>query len=540
MIEYVLTAIDTTQIQGYVFGSNKLRENIGGSELVETATHQWVYEALPARNNVIDVATGELDASLTIDNLDAEVIYAGGGNTVILFSSRDLAREFAGRLTRRVLKEAPGLELVLAHNSLDWATDVLAEVVSKTLGVDLARKKQKRVPAMPLLGLGVTTPCNSTGLVASQVVEKEPVSHEIKAKSDGEVQVRSRSRLAAKVPRIAQGDWQIPQDFDELGRMKGEESYIAVVHADGNGMGKRVEAIASRYNTPAQNREYIRALREFSCSVELAATEAMKKVVDLMADAFIADPDLANHHRGHFPLRPIVFGGDDVTFVCHGSYGLPLAVRYLEAFEEATRRDPAFGGKPAYACAGIAIVKTHYPFARAYRLSEQLCYSAKKMVKEQGRDGSALDWHVAMSGVTGTLEDIREREYTVPQGSLCLRPVLREDTHTWRTWSVYKALLDPFIDEDGEWFDRRNKVKALRDVLRKGEDAVREFLTAYQIDELPQVPAINVTGYQKVGWAGDRCIYFDPIEVMDYFTDLQKMVQSLNEASATEVKHVRV
>jgi hypothetical protein len=540
MAEYTVTAIDTAQIQGYVFGSNKLKENIGGSELVETATHRWVYEALPVSNNVADVATGELDASLTIDNLDAEVIYAGGGNTVILFRTMDLAREFAGRLTRRVLKEAPGLELVVAHNSFDWATDVLADVVSKTLGVDLARKKQNRIPSMPLLGLSVTTPCNSTGMVASQVVEKEPVSNEIKAKSDGQMQVRSRSRLAEKVPRIAQGDWQIPQDFDELGRMKGEESYIAVVHADGNGMGKRVEAIAARYNTPAQNRDYILTIREFSRSVELAATEAMKKVVDLMADAFIADPDLANHHRRHFPLRPIVFGGDDVTFVCHGSYGLPLAVRYLEAFEEATRKDPAFGGKPAYACAGIAIVKTRYPFARAYRLSEQLCRSAKKMVKDQGRDGSALDWHVAMSGVTGTLEEIRKREYTVPQGSLCLRPVLREGAHIWRTWPVYKALLDQFIDEDGDWFDRRNKVKALRDVLRSGEDAVREFLTAYQIDELPQVSAINVTGYQETGWAGDRCVYFDPIEMMDYFTDLQGMIQAFDEEPATEVKHVSV
>jgi len=47
MTEYILTAIDTTQIQGYIFGSNRLQENIGGSELVEMATRQWVYEALP-------------------------------------------------------------------------------------------------------------------------------------------------------------------------------------------------------------------------------------------------------------------------------------------------------------------------------------------------------------------------------------------------------------------------------------------------------------------------------------------------------------
>lgn len=101
MAEYIVTAIDTTQIQGYVFGSNKLIENIGGSELVEMATHRWVYEALPPSNNVADPATGELDDRLTIDNLDAEVISAAAAIPV-LFKTIDLAREFAGKLDRAV------------------------------------------------------------------------------------------------------------------------------------------------------------------------------------------------------------------------------------------------------------------------------------------------------------------------------------------------------------------------------------------------------------------------------------------------------
>ena len=53
--------------------------------------------------------------------------------------------------------------------------------------------------------------------------------------------------------------------------------------------------------------------------------------------------------RPIFPLRPIVFGGDDLTFVCHGRIGLALAARYLQYFEaarapKAGRTQPA----PAY------------------------------------------------------------------------------------------------------------------------------------------------------------------------------------------------
>lgn len=540
MTEYVLTAIDTTQIQGYVFGSNKLRENIGGSELVELATHQWVYEALPAAHNVADVGTGELDDSRTIEVVDAEVIYAGGGNTVILFRTMELARTFTSQLTRRVLREAPGLEVVVAHRLFTWEKDTLANVVGETLGVDLARKKQSRTPPLPLLGLGVTTPCNSTGLVASQIVEKKPVSLEIKIKSDERIQAQSLSRLKAKMPRVEQGKWIIPADLDDLGRIKGEESYIAVVHADGNGMGKRVEAIAGRHNTPAQNRAYILAIRNFSRSLERAATQSLQKVVDLMAEAYSADSQLAERHERKFPLRPIVFGGDDVTFVCHGSYGLSLAVRYLEAFEAATKDEPAFEGKPAYACAGVAIVKTHYPFARAYRLSEQLCRSAKQMLRKEGIDGSALDWHIAMSGITGSLEEIRQREYTVKQGSLHMRPVLlRTSTRTWQSWPTFKTLLDRFIDKNGEWFDRRNKVKALREALRAGEDAVKEFLRTYQLKELHKASSINVSGYETTGWAGNRCVYFDAIEMMDFFADLQKMVEG-SHGEQEEAEHASV
>lgn len=525
MPHYVLTVVDTTQIQQYIFGSNRLIENIGGSELVEFATRRWAYEALPASHNVVDVATGALDNQRTIDTVDAEVLYAGGGNTVILFKTLELARAFAGRLTRRVLREAPGLELIVAHRQFDWQAEALASVVRETLSVDLARKKHQRTPSLPLLGLGVTKPCSSTGLVAAEIFDKKPVSLEIKAKTKESIQEQSRERLRAKLPQIEQGNWRFPQDFDDLGRMKGEESYIAVVHADGNGIGKRVEAIANRYNSPAQNRDYIKTIREFSQSLERAATTALSCVVDLMVEAFLTDAELANHHRQQFPLRPIVFGGDDVTFVCHGRYGLSLAVRYLEAFEAATKQEPAFNNQPAYACAGIAIVHTHYPFARAYRLSEQLCHAAKQMLKELRVDGSAIDWHIAMSGITGSLAEIREREYRVKQGWLHLRPLLlRLSTATWRSWPAFKAILEAFVKEDGGWYDRRNKVKALREVLREGPTAVGDFLYAYQIKSLPTSPAINVSGYDTSGWAGDRCVYFDAIELMDLYTDLEQLV----------------
>ena len=45
-----------------------------------------------------------------------------------------------------------------------------------------------------------------------------------------------------------------------------------------------------------------------------------------------------------------------------GRLGLELAAMYLEALEN----DPIADGEDIKACAGICVVKTHYPFARAY------------------------------------------------------------------------------------------------------------------------------------------------------------------------------
>jgi hypothetical protein len=532
MTEYVLTAIDTTQIQGYVFGSNRLKENLGGSELVEMATHRWVYEALPPSNNIADIAEGTIGKRRTIAETDAEVIYAGGGNTLILFKSKDVACTFTKTLTKRVLLDAPGLEIVVAHQKFVWEEEPsLAQVAQDLLAGDLTRKKQKRVPSLPLLGLGVTVPCSSTGLVAADCEEDRLISREIKAKIFDGIQNSAESRIKTKLARIAQSGWRIPKDFDDLGRSKGDEGYIAIVHADGNGMGKRVEQIAQQYNTSGQNREYINAMRKFSQGLEGAATRAMQRVVELMADALIVDNDLAERHQRNFPLRPIVFGGDDVTFVCHGKYGLPLAIRYLRVFEEETMREPAFEGQGAFACAGVAIVKTHYPFARAYRLSEQLCQSAKRFVRDQGQDCSGLDWQIAMSGITGTVKDIRDREYSVDAGILHLRPILmQESSHTWRAWPTFEKLLQEFIREDGTWYERRNKVKALREALRSGPNAVCEFLSTYRLKHLPRAHAINVPTYDETGWAQDRCVHFDPIEMMDFYEDLEGLIMAKQES----------
>ena len=250
----------------------------------------------------------------------------------------------------------------------------------------------------------------------------------------------------------------------------------------------------------------------------------------------------------YVPFRPIVFGGDDVTFVCDGQLGLSLVLTYLKAFETQTvglfekpKADATDRRKSATACAGIAIVKTHYPFARAYALAEELCASAKRICRD--REVSGLDWHFALSGLAGDIGDIRLREYTAREGSLTLRPVTigRETGLEQQSWLVIEQGIAAFQDQRlteqnrPDWSARRNKVKALRDALRSGGDAVQHFRLRFlerdgQPEKLPEVglaEAFRERGWDAVDLKPDRpgnpdkaCGYFDAIELADWFIPL--------------------
>jgi len=67
---------------------------------------------------------------------------------------------------------------------------------------------------------------------------------------------------------------EIPLDFDHLGRTKGEASYIAVVHTDGNGMGKRVEGVGK---SAADNEDWVTKVSALSDSIREKNTIALPK-----------------------------------------------------------------------------------------------------------------------------------------------------------------------------------------------------------------------------------------------------------------------
>ncbi|MEG4807496.1 hypothetical protein QUA82_07190 [Microcoleus sp. F8-D3] len=539
MSKYIATVIDTTGIQKYIFGSNRLKENVAGSYLVKLATDDWVKECLTDMGNVYIPDRNSSQAEPRINEkpeIIAELIYSGGGNTFLLFrdTEENYARKFTEAWSKKILFQAPELNVEIAHQSFNWNQRLLQDVIENDLikgKLDIQKRKPR--PSAPLLGLGVTASCVSTGLVAVETREIDgvtrPISREVVKKLDklNEANWELRKILFDdRKPRKRNEQYDIPLDVDDLGRSENESSYIAVVHIDGNQMGKRFESYGK---SQSDNPKFIIAMRKLSWGV----SEASRRALEAVGRAVIklVDEEKFEIKDNYLPFRPIVYGGDDVTFVCDGRLGLSLAVKFLEKFEEFTQDLPDGKGK-ATACAGIAIVKTHYPFSRAYALSEALCSQAKQWMRQETNDYekplfSALDWHIAASGLLGSIGEIRDREYhlQIPEldqpVSLTMRPMRSHPCkNEWRTWVGFSQVVNDFLTHK-DWKDRRNKVMALREVLRQGKKATEQFRQAYNLESLPIFTEAN-SSLAKEGWYKDICGYFDAIEAMDFYTNLEE------------------
>ncbi len=554
-----LVILDVSGIQDFIFGSNQLAQNIGASELVERVTTEWIAETLTGFALTHNYSWTPEDGSvyskqcIEKDSLDVEVIYAGGGNAVLLFSDSEKVEPFVKAISRRVLREGRGLQLETAFESFAWkssnVTDSVASVLKRTRE-KMFKRARSRVRSTPVMGLGVTAECAYTGLPAvgyntdvalvgkdtaerlEKLGEETFISAEVACKL--KMETPGKERLHAVLPQVRANNFEFVYDFDEFGS-QGESSYIAVIHTDGNGMGKRFEKLAKDFGRPELNRDYIKNLRGLSSAVARRAKDALQKTVDELI-ATLNDSDMMRrekialktiHHNGvqirRLPFRPIIFGGDDVTFVCDGRFGLSLAARYLHHYTSGNIQE-----KPVYARAGVAIVKTHFPFSRAYALAEDLCSSAKKSISSftHGSESSAtvLDWHFSTTGVVRSLADIRARDYTSKENrSLLMRPIrlnTMKGNQQWRTWQTFTELVSGFKMEP--WAEKRNKIKALQSALQQTEGAVGVFLHNYraQLPEFAPDP-----GMKQTGWHNDQTAYYDAIEALDFFIPLKEGAQ---------------
>jgi hypothetical protein len=513
--------IDIISIQKYVFGSNKLKENIGASFLVkdiyESILHQAVKEVFKGQNFYFDRWKKEVD-KIAIENEVFEIGYIGGGNALLFFKEPDKtkepdkAREFIRLWTKILLIEAPGLVTGIACEEFDIKN---FKENNKALFNKLKENKYKYIPQTILPRHGITAECKRSGYSIEKIwnypedKEGEYLSSMTNAKIDASKE--TKNVLEKRFKDILNDKFTFTDNLEELGQKYGQDSHIAIVHIDGNEIGKRF-----------QDTEELRDIRALARDLEKATENSFENLLKKIINNFELIEEEVTIYKANnkkiLPIRPIILGGDDITFVSDGKLGIYFAKLFMEAFEmEAFEKEPVSDGKPLTSCAGIAITKTKFPFYRGYELAEQLCNKAKIVRKEKKKNGSWIDFHIAYSGFSGTLEEIRNDHYKAIQGDLLFRPYMINSKEEYG--------FDTLIRKTKELNKLpKSKIAELRTVLTQGVEATSSFVIREKT--LPEYGT-----YKNKLFENSKTPYFDMIEIIGCYPDFELRKEAYDEDS---------
>ena len=546
MVEKKFRALlfDTRSIQRYIYSGSRLSTNIGASYIVDRVFYDVliaeILKPMFAGDSFPDDTAwdAEQDDTAPWENMaECCVAYIGGGNALILLDADkpDRRTEIVSRFTRQLLVERPGLKVGAAQGNLNLSGGKLNQNDINALYAELKNVQKTIFPAVNVPYSGLTLSCEingeaanfcDTGGVVKPSGEIRFYSQEtaVKAKIADEANQNLRARFSEifKIKNLAQkiGSYKFPLEVEKLGQKAGE-NYFAIIHVYGNNMGMKFRTCDSL----SARRKLSREIRR---KTEGAFADLLAKIIALKeAGAFDRCLTL---EKNILPIRPLIIGGDDVTFLCPANMAVIFTKALMENLsaetpETAPERLTSEISRRIDCCAGIAILPTAYPFFRGYELAEQLCDSAKKSMRELKKVewSSWLDYAILHGEQAPTLEQIRETEYRGARGNLHFGPyrVANEnaDSAKERRYNLENLLACTTQFLFGTMAN--GKVKELRGILQHGRDDVAKFLQQleYQNQALPDVADWREFLTDNLCSAGDkpRTPYVDAIELMDFY-----------------------
>lgn len=538
---------DTRSIQRYIFSGNRLRTNVGASYIVDRVFFDVLIddvlkkifpnEDFPSGKDAWEPSR---DAETPWEVMNSCcVAYIGGGNALLLFnqSEKDNRVEVVKNFTRKLLVERPGLKVGVALGKLEVIDGELNQEDIAALYRELKNNQNKIFPAVNVPYNGLTLSCEINGESANfygklGTGDAKFYSQEVAVKSkfadDANRDLKNRfdEIFALKNFSERMSDYNFLFEVDKLGQKEGE-NYFAIVHVDGNNMGLKFRTCKSLIERRKLSREIRR-------KTEGAFADLLIKVIRMKISGGFGDS--LNLAENFLPIRPLIIGGDDVTFLCPANVSLLFTKTLIENLNVETPDNAPEHltekiSRHMDACAGIAILPTKYPFFRGYELAEQLCDSAKKsmrnLAKEKNwseeqilRGSSWLDFAILHGEQAPTLQQIREKEYRGARGNLHFGSYrLCNENAEYKRDRLHNLENLISCTVQFSYVMANNKVKELRGILQRSADDAQKFLRQlhYQRQDLPHIP--DWDNFTQDLWHNGTTPYVDAIELMDFYVE---------------------
>lgn len=504
----LLAMYDVRGIQNYIFKTNKIKDIIGASNLVENIILEGLNAIIKNDKDLSKTAcltdweNDDSEAFLSDESIQMQVLFIGGGNAYVLYRNKDICTKLNRGLSKYILEHTYSLNLAVAViDKTDNYNDDYKKINEKMLDIKSKMPQTKPMGAFPFMAID-----HSTGYPLSSEFnydkEKEYVSTETKLKRDSAIAIIKKEKGIKE-------DEEANKILDNMITKKGENSFLAVVHIDGNSMGNRIKEIMKDKKTYSD------------------AIETMRKISKTLKNTFNECYNTMSKEIDYTKHRKIIVAGDDVTFICNAQYAITAVKDFLNLvaqkdmyLDEALSKDKNRKNYAMSACAGIAFFKSHFPFSVAYEVAEACCANAKQKAKlAENRDGGKvdgmigcyLDYQVCTHIKATDLQGYRVRNYTMTDGtsmiyrpyyvsSACYDDVFDINTRNkdWDIETILQENLKVFSNKE----ESRNKYKKLRNAFSFGMEKVCEeivFLESRKT-KLPETTEIS---------------WYDALEIVD-------------------------
>ena len=333
-------------IQEYIYATNKLQEIIGASEIIDSLGQK--FDDKQEGNGAIFGIFDELRANGLVE----QILLNAAGNFRAIVDGEENLKKIVRDLPKKIMQNAYGITISQAtapYNGNDY------ETASKELERKL--KTQRNRPSLPL--------DMSINFMRLAPKTARPI---VKFDGDDALDISSVQK------REAHGRWfkRHPgaKELKEFSQISNKKNKLAVIHADGNGLGVLVKNLVEVVKKSGKMEAIAKFSQALDGATKKAYENAKEKTVKILGDK-------------NLKIKALILSGDDMTAVCDADIALEFTKNFIEEFEKETDNKKRDIEKKLTMCAGIAYCNEKFPFHYAVGLAEELCGAAKKHSKDR-------------------------------------------------------------------------------------------------------------------------------------------------------------
>lgn len=449
-------------IQSYIFETDKLKEIVGASEIVSSLA-----------GDCISNLTKE-DILTETDKEEIHVLQDAAG-TYRCLAPEEIVKKLYQHLPKAIKAQAGDISFSQAVVEVGDDDSFSYEHIQQ-LEKQLQAARNIPYPTM-LLGQMATFKVPRTGKPAVKVNHLNTGDDRYDLNQTHKRKLNKEYKYSL-LPKLVNNEeeWECFTDDIEQLTSDSYNNWVAVVHADGNALGKKLLQLKKENLVGEQAKAFF---TELSNKLDTATQEATKLAFEEVVKTAL--------HNNIYPTRLVILGGDDLTFIIRGDLAVPFTEVFLRAFAARMKAhlaplddsyklsEPLFA-EGITACAGIAFIKSHYPFHYGVELAGSLCKAAKEAAKKISSDQppSSLLFHRVHSSFVRSWPEIMKQELSTTKKE----PEVNK-SHSKEPELAASLVGGPyFIDQQADFLQIADVLKTASILSREGAPAgrIREWL----------------------------------------------------------------